>query len=342
VGEKNDPFMSQLQPAAMSSLTGELITGDTLDDQRAECRRRFRAGVREFLADEQAAIRRLVGEIHPKLVRAYPLFGRTPWSFIKLSNDLCGRMPHTRGRHIVLSEMLCRIMVGAASRKSAPARPQAIEILVHEQMHVFQRGRPGFFDTLYTQVFGFEFTPTLKLHPYLIGHVLPNPDGPDCRWILAMRSDNAMTRVLPMVLLNEGEGLRQMPLEIREVGVSLEKTADGYRPEVGSSGKPVMRSLHRIPGFVERFGDSANAYHPNEAGADFFAKLFVAELTLGEEGIDEADDQPQWQGLESADHEQICAEAHRWFKRLLADPEAFTPSARRGSRGEPRPGGRVR
>src|SRR5688500_10380690 len=48
VDDSAEPYFDKLQPAEMSAKTGKPITGDTLDAQRAEARRRYAAGTLDF------------------------------------------------------------------------------------------------------------------------------------------------------------------------------------------------------------------------------------------------------------------------------------------------------
>ncbi|MBL7187544.1 MAG: hypothetical protein ISS70_14570 [Phycisphaerae bacterium] len=90
-----------------------------------------------------------------ELLYKFPRFAETPWSFLKVSNKIEGGLPHTQGRHIVLCEGVCGRF--ASRYKTAPDRAVSslAGLMIHEQMHVFQRANPEMFDALYTEIWGF-------------------------------------------------------------------------------------------------------------------------------------------------------------------------------------------
>ena len=48
-----DSYFGQLQPMEMPAKTGSPITGETLAEQRAQCRKRYHDQVRQFTDDEK-------------------------------------------------------------------------------------------------------------------------------------------------------------------------------------------------------------------------------------------------------------------------------------------------
>ncbi|MHC4121560.1 MAG: hypothetical protein ACYSWO_29155 [Planctomycetota bacterium] len=145
-----DAYFGRLQPMEMSAKTGSPITGETLDEQRKECRKRYRAQVREFADAEKQVLRDCIEKLDPVLREKFPRFAATPWSFLKVSNRVEGGLPHTQAGHIVLCERVCRQF--ASQYKTAPDRTvlSLAGLMAHEQMHVFQRANPEMFESLYT------------------------------------------------------------------------------------------------------------------------------------------------------------------------------------------------
>ena len=136
----DDPaYFDQMQPMEMEAKTGQPLPAAKLADQRAECRRRYQAAVRQFSDDEKIAIRSLVALIDPAVRKNYPRFAETPWNFLKVSSNIEAGYPHTRGKHIVLAESVCRWMLGDRARWGRRVPLDKMELLLHEQMHVFQR-----------------------------------------------------------------------------------------------------------------------------------------------------------------------------------------------------------
>lgn len=76
IDDSLDPYFDQLQEMEMSAKTGSAISGQTLEEQRQQCRRRYQAGVREFTEDEKEAISRCVEKLYPALKERYPLLMR--------------------------------------------------------------------------------------------------------------------------------------------------------------------------------------------------------------------------------------------------------------------------
>jgi hypothetical protein len=155
IDDSLDPYFDQLQPMEMSAKTGSAISGKTLEEQRQQCRRRFQAGVREFSDEEKKAITRCVKGLYPALGQQYPVFAKTPWSFLKVSDSIEGGLSHTRDKYIIFSERTCSRIARLYQTDPERAAMSFGRLLVHEQMHVFQRVNPGFFDSLYTDIWGF-------------------------------------------------------------------------------------------------------------------------------------------------------------------------------------------
>ena len=109
-------YFDRMQPMEMEAKTGQPLKAATLADQRAECRRRYQAAVREFTPDEKAVIRGLVALIDPAIRKTYPQFADTPWNFLKVAGNIEAGFPHTRGKYIVFADSVCRWMLADQSR----------------------------------------------------------------------------------------------------------------------------------------------------------------------------------------------------------------------------------
>lgn len=59
IDDSLDPYFDRMQPMEMSAKTGSPITGQTLAEQRAQCRQRDQAGVQEFTDAEKEVIRQM-------------------------------------------------------------------------------------------------------------------------------------------------------------------------------------------------------------------------------------------------------------------------------------------
>ena len=285
-----EPYFEILQEMEMSAKTGSAISGQTLEEQRQQCRRRYQAGVREFTEEEKEAILRCVEKLYPALKERYPLFSETPWSFLKVSDKIEGGLSHTRDKHIVFSERTCKRL--AMLHQSAPERLALSfgSLLVHEQMHVFQRVNPGFFDSLYTDIWGFIKAKEIESCPWLEKHHLANPDGIDCCWVFPIQHRENTIYIWPLLVFAEGPELKRMGRDFRMIAVELVppprlasrdagagKSNGHFRTKVAEDGKPIFRNLLEVPEYRTVFPSTGNIYHPNEACASVFAQIVMAD-----------------------------------------------------------------
>ena len=211
----DDPaYFDRMQPMEMEAKTGQPLTAATLAEQRAECRRRYQAAVREFTEEEKAAIRSLVALVDPAIRKDYPLFADTPWNFLKVADSLEGGLPHTRGKHIVFAEGVCRWMLGRPGPLSGRRVPlDKMELLLHEQMHVFQRAHAELFDSLYTGQWGFIRAKAIATCPWIVKHQLLNPDAVDCPWVFPILRPDGTQYIWPLCSFNDGPGPKRMPAD---------------------------------------------------------------------------------------------------------------------------------
>lgn len=289
VDESLEPYLSLLQPMEMSAKTGKEITGDTLDAQRAECGKRYQNAVGEFTDDERAALSWYVERIDRALGKDYPLFTGTPWSFLKVGASIEGGMPFTHGTHILFSPAVLRDLVTLSkSRTERDALKLAGELLVHEQSHVVQRLHPAPFAKLFHALWGFERAERIEEGAWLAQHRAVDPDGVDGRWVFPFGAGGRDGWLLPAVVFRDGPGLRRMPQDFLLVGLTLEKSGDGFKVKTDADGKPVSRPLPEIAEYASRFPPMEDIYHPNEAAAAIFAQLFAWDALKGKERAPEA------------------------------------------------------
>lgn len=275
--ETMSPYFKLLQPMEMSAKTGKAITGTSLERQRDECRKRYRDAVTEFTAAEQESIQTVINRLRPVLAAKYPRYGNMPWSFIKVADTIEGGLPHTRGASIVLANSMCegiRDVVTQARDKNAWLG--IADLLLHEQMHVFQRANPGIFDSFYTNAWGFIKTKEIAGCDWLNVHHLANPDAVDCPWVFPLKDQKGnVSYIWPLVVFSDGEGLKMMPDDFRMLGISLDQTAKGFRVLTAKNGVPVATDLKRIPEYRALFPTTTSVYHPEEASAAVFAQIVI-------------------------------------------------------------------
>jgi hypothetical protein len=279
INDSIDPYFSRLQPMEMSAKTGSPIEGRTIEEQRQQCRERYQAGVRQFTDEEKEVIRRCANRVYSVLEQKYPLFAKTPWSFLKVSDEIEGGLPHTRDKHIVLSESTCN-RIAALSRTDSERVFRYTGLLMHEQMHVFQRVNPGFFDSLYTDLWGFIKAEQINSCPWLDRHQLINPDGTVCCWVLPVRQEDSTRYILPLLVFAEGDGLKRMPNDFHMIAVEVVNNDGRFSPKLAEQGRPIFKDLLQVPEYCRVFPTTMNMYHPNESCASVFTDIALADLYL--------------------------------------------------------------
>ncbi len=278
----DDPaYFDHLQPMEMEAKTGQPLPAAPLADQRAECRRRYQAAVRQFTEEEKAVIRVLVTHIDPSIRKDYPQFAETPWNFLKVSSNLEAGFPHTRGKHIVLAEGVCRRLLGGGPfpgpAGSVPERVflGKMELLLHEQMHVFQRAHAELFDSLYINQWGFIRAKAITACPWIVEHQLLNPDAVDCPWVFPILRPDGTQYIWPKCSFSDGPGPKRMQTDFSMLAYHVTREGDSFRVQQSPDGRPKYSELLSVRAYREVFPQSTNIYHPHEAAADLFARLVV-------------------------------------------------------------------
>jgi hypothetical protein len=290
IDDELEPYFARLQRLEMSAKTGRPITGEGLENQRAECRRRYAEATQDFSTDETAAVVWAVSEIQPHLRRNYPRMGYMGWSFIKVGSHIEGGLPHTRGRHIVLSSRLLKNCVEIHDRGHAEKLAAMRDWLLHEQMHVFQRRNPDLFHRLYTKLWGFRRVESVGEHPWLTAHQLVNPDGLDGYWVFPVRTGETTTWIWPTLVLVESWGMRRllgvpsMSRDMRMIAVELVPGEDGFSMRLDANGQPVFRRLLSFQEYRKEFPFAVAPYHPAEIAAEGFARIVTSSLVREAEG----------------------------------------------------------
>ncbi len=305
VDDSREPYFCELQPLEIVAKTGSPTSGATLEEQREDCRQRYKAAVMEFSPQEEIALSWYVKKLYPPLAQHYPLFAAMPWSFIKVNPALEGGLPHTRGGNIVLSSHVLEAIVDFLSHEPGSTSITTVsDLLIHEQTHVFQRMHRQLFASLYHDFWGFQSVPPILPDPWLTKRHLTNPDAVECNWIFPIPGKEPRW-IWPLVILGETNGIPRMPQDFRTVGVELDKTDDGFMIRKSESGEPVVTELLSIPEYRRLFPDTMDIYHPNEASADLFAKIYMYDAWIPKKTLT-PDEQAKW--------EQEYGPLRQWFQ----------------------------
>ena len=271
----DDPaYFDHLQPMEMQAKTDKPLDSGTLAEQRAECRRRYQAAVKEFAADEQDALRAAADEVDKAVRKDYPRYADVPWNFLKIASNFEAGFPHTRGKHIILPEHVCRWIVAGA--KAAQGRPlNNMELLLHEQMHVFQRANCGAVRFALRRAVGLHPRKSIKTCPWVEEHQLLNPDAVECPWVFPIRRGGETRYIWPLCSLSDGPGPKRMRSDFKMLAFQVVPDGDGYRVEQSFSRPAEVFRLLSVREYARVFVPSTNIYHPHEASADLFAKLVL-------------------------------------------------------------------
>lgn len=331
VDDRDQPYFSLLQPLEMAAKTGAPLHAHGLAAQRAETRRRYQAGVRDFTPQEQTALRALVGEVYRLIARPYPRLAHLPWQFIKVSDRIEGGLPHTRGDNIVLSQSVCNELVRAyqaarragkspassvqAARSLVQVRSLALSILLHEQVHVLQRREPALFTPLYTGSWGFRHTAPIALTPWQRSHQILNPDAGPCCWVFPLHAGDRLSFIWPQSVLDAAprntQGVPRMPQAMHMLAVQVQPQPGGFQVVTDAQGRPVSQPLLQVSDYTRVFGISYNLYDPNEAAADMFVKLVMYDALVAGENLPQA---------QRALINHALLPVRDWARRYLAGP----------------------
>jgi hypothetical protein len=264
-------YYARLDLAEMRAKTGLPLENMTLAAARAQVREAYGAAAEDFTAEEQVELREAIDAQQPILQSRAPLYARTPWSFIKVSSNIEGALPHTRGSSIVLADTT----LAALTRRHAQTpfdKPSPVwNLLVHEQTHVLERHDPALFATLYTGVFGFEHAALPPPPQWLRDRVVVNPDSPDADWIFPIGDGVDRYWVLPEIVLRTLEQPR-MPQDFDVVALSVTQQAEHWH--FADQTQPASyQELANLEVYARAFPDHQEMFHPNEIAAVMLAAI---------------------------------------------------------------------
>jgi hypothetical protein len=263
-------YIDALNRREMQARMPQLDTALDATAARAALRRFYASQVLPFDDAARDALRTLATALQPRLAQRAPWLARTPWSFLQISDRIEGGMPHTRGPWIVLPQGFVRLIVQFAhGAPAASGFPRGTNVVLHEQVHVLQRGAPTRFESLYADVFGFVRMDPVPHSAWLDEHVVTNPDAPVLDWVWPQDGTRGARRgVLPATVLPERpvSSLQQMTT----VAVPAEER-DGRWALPDGDGQRTVVPLDRVPGYAARFPWTSENFHPNEIAAELVA-----------------------------------------------------------------------
>ena len=276
----DDTYYARMSLLEIRARMRSPLPGMSLAEARVAIRDYNAAAVLAFTSEEAIAIRGVIDRMQSMLETRAPLYGRTPWSFIKLDDRAEGGLMHTRGPHIVMPRSVVE-QYTTMHREMAEAGRLAVTSrgrhrLLHEQTHVLERADPARFDTLFTEVFGFVRMPRAPTSPWLDTHAGINPDGPDMVWAFPLDRIGGGGWVMPVVTFPDLP-VPRMPQDFAEVGIEVAPGGDGWHI-VEDAGVPRMRALGTIPGYHVHFPFPDEDFHPNEIAAVALAHWILRDV----------------------------------------------------------------
>lgn len=272
-GGDQQEYYGQLQLAEMRAKTGLALEEVSLDAARVAARKAYGSSTEDFTDGERAALQEAVDSMQPILVEKAPLYGRTPWCFIKVNATIEGGLPHTRGDCIVLAVGVLHALTEAHDKGKFDHPSQLWDLLLHEQAHVLERRNPVLFAGLFTEVFGFR---QVKVTPpeWLRLRRVINPDAPVVEWIYPIGKGATRHWVLADIELSELEH-PHMPADFKIVALAVHENSN-HRWVIDDATIPAAQTdLESVADYVDAFPVKGEAFHPNEIAAEMLAELIV-------------------------------------------------------------------
>ncbi len=210
----------------------------------------FKEKVQSFSESEQELIRDAVSRLNEQIGDDWPLVSKSPWRFVKVDSTFCSGFPHTRGKTIILPAGIMPVFQHSESF--------AVNLLLHEKLHVLQRLYPERFEKLYT-LYGFE---KIRLADGELARVDygQNPDAFGVEW--AIKIDDQLSMLIP-TFQTVADGRLRFNREHR----TLVAEDDGqYR--FG----PIREPDDAFEQWKNGFGGIGGLDHPNETSAYLSAR----------------------------------------------------------------------
>jgi len=274
-------YFDGLQLAELRAKTGTPLAGLSLAQGRSAARVTYADNVQAFTPTEMAMLRGVLQRLAPKLLERLPLMARSTFSYIKVGPGVEGGLPHTRGAHTVLSDLVLVPMVGLHRQGAFQVLDQfAAYLLVHEQAHVLERASPELFLSFYTQVLGFRRLDTLPDAPWIAERRVVNPDGPDLRWAFQVGAPGRTRWIRPDLILSTLEHPR-MPQDFRKIAVKLVEREGALVVALDAQGQPLVEDLDAVKDYAAAFPNPDENYHPHEIVADLLGH-HVTGSSLGQ------------------------------------------------------------
>jgi hypothetical protein len=199
--------------------------------------------VLEFNVNEKKTLSRVIGTMDPT---TFP-FLKGPWKFCKLSNSLEYGFPHTHKDIIFISQRTMNNMDSSENN---------IGMLVHEQVHLWQRRDRALFDSLY-RAWGFvKVKRPIGINHYLT-QVRSNPDIHDLFYAF-------QGKYIPLSVLDKDGSVNYIALLLKNGKI------------VGDIPLSSVKDYFKIRN---------NHYHPNEISAELVSQYVINPKKFGSSDV---------------------------------------------------------
>jgi hypothetical protein len=269
--------LKQMAHWQLEAEVGAALEGDGDANVRQQYKQKLSKYTGAFTGGEKKAIRALLESMHGPIAAKYPKFAALAWSFIKVSNDVADGLPHTRGKHIILSSVAAAAMKRAHERGEPMATRFGKRVLLHEQVHVFQRANRELFTPLYTEVWPFKRVERIEWPKNTDYAPVSNPDTVHKAWLYPIESGEGTRWILPRLVtrapgkdMNWRGGMSTVGFDVvLQDGVTCIQT--------DADGKVQATPLRQIPAYRRAFPATTSNYHPTELAADYLAFLMIRD-----------------------------------------------------------------
>ena len=199
-------------------------------------------------------------QLHIELINQnMPFLSKTPWKFIKLTNQLEKNMPFTLGHFIFLPEKM-------VDNLSFEPKAHHLDTLIHEKIHVLQRMYPTLFHSFYQENLGSIYVKTkVRISEYWKQQHLKNPDGMDINWIY--RHNNGHYYLPMLIFDNQSRSITQIVILLKQRHNKFYTTKTHI-------------SISKFPAF-QNYSTGISCYHPNEISACVIPKLLWKNGNIG-------------------------------------------------------------
>ena len=220
-----------------------------------ECQNFYRNNTLTFNEEEKDILNNFLNNFLSKLTKYKLIFNNL--KLIKVSNKIENGMPHTRNIAIVLPKNLITNNYDI----------DFINLISHEQFHVFQRYNQNLIHNLYINYWNMKSMKNIPLEILDLNRT--NPDAlPDIHWLFPINNNKF---ILPMCLYKKDSSSIS---QTNNIYFTLEKDFEGYKFLNLEDELQEPKFLRDNEEFKSFFGNEAsNNYHPNELSASLFEIL---------------------------------------------------------------------